>query len=392
MKAFIAAAVSAAILATTSALDVKLSGLNYNPRKGADWDPVDKKCKSATEVAADMKILAGITSNIRLYSMTDCNQVELVLPAAKAAGLNVWVGLWVDNNTATVQAEKDAFTALVKKGVIDSTITGIHVGSEAIYRKEVTADEAIQHFKDVKAVATAAGLKVPMTIADIGDIYVANPQLAAAVDIISANAFPFWEAKPVEDCITYFYSRMLPLIQQAKTNNKAIMISETGWATNGKAAGASVASPENTAIWFNDFHVLATQLKWNYYYYTSFDTTWRTNPGANSTDSDVENFFGLYDTQGVLKPAYANLKVKQRVNVLGSANPFSSSSSGTNSSATTKSPSSSSSSSTPSSGSSSGNSSSTTPNATATKSPSSSSTAMGVAILSVIASVVMTVL
>ncbi|KAF0687026.1 Aste57867_21209 [Aphanomyces stellatus] len=300
-----------------SALDVKLSGVNYNPRKGEDWQPLDKKCKSATEVAADMKSLATITSNIRLYSMTDCNQVELVVPAAKAAGLTVWAGLWVDNNTATYLAEKTAFAGLIQKGVIDSTVIGLHVGSEAIYRKEITADQAIKNFQEVKAMVTAAGLKFPVTIADIGDTYVANPQLVTAVDIVSANAFPFWENKPIEGIIQHFYTRMTPLINLAAAANKKIMISETGWATAGKAAGAGVASPENAATWMNDFFVLATDLKWSYYYYTSFDTTWRTNsdPTANATDGNVEHYFGIFDSTGVMKPAYANLKVKKRVDI-----------------------------------------------------------------------------
>ncbi|RHY10528.1 hypothetical protein DYB25_005647 [Aphanomyces astaci] len=299
--------VVAAMATLTSSLNVKLSGINYNPRKGADWEPLELKCKSASEVATDMKILATVTSNIRLYSMVDCNQMELVVPAAKAAGLTVWAGIWVDKNAATYAAERDAFAALIKKGVIDATVIGLHVGSEAIYRKEVTADEAIKNFKEVKALVTAAGLKFPVTIADIGDVYVANPQLFAAVDIVSANAFPFWEAKPIEGCIEYFYSRMEPLIKLATDNGKKIMIGETGWATQGKADGAST--------WFNDFHVLATDLKWSYYYYTSFDTTWRHNPAVNTSDPEVENFFGIFDVKGVLKPAFAALKVAKRVNI-----------------------------------------------------------------------------
>jgi exo-beta-1,3-glucanase (GH17 family) len=69
------------------------------------------------------------------------------------------------------------------------------------------------------------------------------------VDIVSANAFPFWEKKPIDGCIDYFYSRVQPLIQLANQANKKIMMGESGWASSGNGNPAtSIASPENAAV------------------------------------------------------------------------------------------------------------------------------------------------
>ncbi|KAF0687028.1 Aste57867_21211 [Aphanomyces stellatus] len=305
----------ASLFAVSSALDVKLSGINYNPRKGADWDAYDKKCKSANEIAADMKTLAGITSNIRLYSMTDCNQVELVIPAAKAAGLKVWVGMWIGKDGAGYESEKAKLASLIAANVVDSSVVGLSVGSETVYRKDLTSTQAIAYMKEVKAMVVAAGLKFPVTIADIGDSYMWYPELAAAVDIISINQFPFWEGRAADGAIQFFADRVSPLVKLAKDNNKQIMVGETGWATAGKAKGAGDATPENAAIWLNDFHIYASEQKWTYYYFTSFDTPWKHNPNDASSESEVENYFGLFDAQSQLKPCYAGLSVKKRVSV-----------------------------------------------------------------------------
>ncbi|KAF0687025.1 Aste57867_21208 [Aphanomyces stellatus] len=237
-------------ISTTTAL--KLSGVNYNPRKGQDWEPTEKKCESAAEIAADFKALSTITSNIRLYSMS--------------AGLKVWLGIWIGPNGTGFEAEKVALAGHIEKGLIDSNVIGLHVGSEAIYRKDITADQAIKYFQDIKAMVTTAGLKFPVTIADIGDSYIQNPRLYQAVDscvdVISINQFPFWQKRPIEGCIQFFCTRVTPIIQAAAAANKSLMIGKTGWPTAGVHENASVAFPENAALWLNDFASLANQLNW----------------------------------------------------------------------------------------------------------------------------------
>ncbi|ETW04728.1 hypothetical protein H310_03877 [Aphanomyces invadans] len=312
-----AACIALAALATAAhALDVKLSGINYNPRKGADWDADDARCKSVDEVRADMKLLAAITSNIRLYSMTDCNQMEIVVPAAKEAGLTVWAGMWIGKDGAGFESEKAKLSSLIEKKIIDSSVVGLHVGSETVYRQDLTPKQAIEYMQDVKKLIVQAGLKFPVTIADIGDSYMWYPELAAAVDIISINQFPFWEGRPVDGAIQFMADRVAPLVKLAKENNKQIMVGETGWATAGKAKAAGEASPENAAAWLNDFHVFATEQQWRYYYFTSFDTPWKHNADDPNSEAEVENHFGLFDSTRQLKPCYANLNVKKRVVII----------------------------------------------------------------------------
>ena len=63
---------------TTTAVPISFYGLNYNTRKGPDWAADSERCKSRQEVARDLTVLSRVTNKIRLLSLVDCNQGELV--------------------------------------------------------------------------------------------------------------------------------------------------------------------------------------------------------------------------------------------------------------------------------------------------------------------------
>ncbi|OWY92661.1 Glycoside hydrolase, partial [Phytophthora megakarya] len=62
MKLFLPTLVASLVLMLNGAeaLNVKMPGVNYNSRKGPDWQPDNQKCKTASEVQKDMYALKGI--------------------------------------------------------------------------------------------------------------------------------------------------------------------------------------------------------------------------------------------------------------------------------------------------------------------------------------------
>ncbi|GLD98091.1 hypothetical protein PINS_up006788 [Pythium insidiosum] len=160
-----------------------LDGINYSVRSGPDWAPTNDKCKSADEIARDLSTLARITNRIRIFSLTDCNAARLVLPAAKAIGVSVALGLWVSADDAVFQAEKAELQALLQREdlVSSSVVSSIHVGSEAVYRGDITAAKSIALFSEIKQIVSTSALKAPVTIAEVGDTYLAHPELTDAV-------------------------------------------------------------------------------------------------------------------------------------------------------------------------------------------------------------------
>ncbi|POM67955.1 Putative Glycosyl hydrolase family 17 protein [Phytophthora palmivora] len=210
--------------------------------------------------------------------------------------------MWVDATASSFQAEKAAFQTLLDTGVVTAdNIVGIHVGSEAVYREEVTAAEAISYLEEIRTLckANSAAAKIPLTIADIGDTYTAHPEMIEAVDYVSANYFPFWEKVDIDGAADHFYTRFSALVKTASTYNKEVIVGETGWASDGTDADASPATAANAAKYFYDFYTLAAEKDLMYFYFSAFDEAWKlATLEANET---VEAYFGLFTQDGALK-------------------------------------------------------------------------------------------
>ncbi|KAG6622489.1 putative Glycosyl hydrolase family 17 protein [Phytophthora cinnamomi] len=300
-------AFTSALLTKQSAAQFCIHGINYNPRNGPDWAAEDQRCKSSANIQADISTLAQVSGSIRLYGLGDCDQVSSVVPVAINAGLSVSLGLWVSGDETVFEAEFNRLQTLIQQspGIFTGgSIVDIHVGSEAVYRKDITAEKNIEYLQRVKSLLAAYSLSsVPATIAEIGDVYLAHPELTNAVDFVQANGFPFWEKIAVEDAVEYFDRRMTPLYQQAAALGKRVEIGETGWASGGSSPKASEASPENAARYFFNFYQMAKARSLPFYYFEGFDEEWK----IGTSNASVEGYFGLFHEDRTLKTEIANL-------------------------------------------------------------------------------------
>jgi len=137
---------------TSSANPVALHGLNYNTRKGPDWDP--DRCKQSYEILNDLTLLSRMTKRFRLLSLTDCNQGAMVLEVAQQLDLTLWLGLWVglppENADEESAFEKDfkELQRLIEEepDVLRNHVIGVSVGSEALYREDATLADMIDNF------------------------------------------------------------------------------------------------------------------------------------------------------------------------------------------------------------------------------------------------------
>uniref|UniRef100_K3WMY1 glucan endo-1,3-beta-D-glucosidase n=1 Tax=Globisporangium ultimum (strain ATCC 200006 / CBS 805.95 / DAOM BR144) TaxID=431595 RepID=K3WMY1_GLOUD len=300
------AAIAGATLFSASGTEaLQVFGLNYNARLGPDWAPSETRCKSDASIQQDMKTLKTVTNIVRLYSLVDCDQGTRVIPAAISAGLNVSVGLWVSGDANVFRAEKAQLESLFTRGLITSDkIFDIHVGSEAIYRNDISVAQNIAYLDEIKALRDQypQSKDIPVTIAEISDVYLAHSELVDAVDVVSANNFPFWEKWDVATAAQRFQDRMTPLFALASSKGKRVVIGETGWASDGTSAKASTANPENALTYFRDFYALAKQQRWEYF--EAFDEEWKV---TTAVDAAVEAHFGLFNANGAIKETFASV-------------------------------------------------------------------------------------
>jgi glucan 1,3-beta-glucosidase len=277
------------------ALSPRLYGVNYSLKKGPDWDP--NRCKNRDQVAADLRQLKNeVTDRVRLFSMSDCDTAAIVLSLAPDLGLQVWLGLWVGEDPVIFNDERQRLFDLLSDDSYDfGIVLGIHVSSEAIYRGEITAAQAVQLRNVVRADVDEAGWEsIPVTVCDIIDTNLVNPELTRLDSRVTTfNQFPFWERTVnITNAAEYMSYRVAMIEAQNTDVNRQIIITETGWADAGSNEDANVADPASMAKWMRDFVCLANSRNWQYFWFDAYDTDWRRI--QDNLPNDVEGHFGTW--------------------------------------------------------------------------------------------------
>ena len=188
---------------------------------------------SQNNVTRDIAVLSQLTNTIRLYG-TDCNQTEMVLHAFDKLGLTdmkVWMAVWLDKNTTTNDRGLAAMNDILKKKG-DKPFSGVILGNEVLFRKDLTATQLDQVVSDVKKNFTELSVNLPVAIADLGDDWTAD--LTKNVDVVMSNIHPFFAGVTAEEAAgwTWSFWQTHDVVLTAGTNKKNV-ISEVGWPSEG---------------------------------------------------------------------------------------------------------------------------------------------------------------
>ncbi|GMF29766.1 unnamed protein product [Phytophthora fragariaefolia] len=296
LPAFIASMVTM-FSGNADALNVRVPGINYVPRKGLDWVPENERCKSPSEIQKDLRTLKSITDKIRIYSLIDCNQAEAVLPAAKSVGLQVELGTWtMTSKPETLQKEKAKLASLIDAGLYGDNVSGFFV---AIY-DDFVVDTAVSYVNEIRDYLRSRGIRTPVSLADVSSVFTNYPQLIDAVDYISITSVPFNDAVNVNEAAATALDDMKDVRILAAEKGKKVIVSETTWASGGSHPSLGVASPANQAKYFSDYFQMARARNLDFYWYFAFDTTFR---------EEIMNTCGLFSTNGTLKSQFKELTI-----------------------------------------------------------------------------------
>lgn len=268
---------------------LSLTGLDYGPFHTGQ-DPNRGIFPSTEEIQADMPTLASLTHYIRTYGSTGL--AEAIIQAAEAAHICVASGIWLGNNPAANTIEMTAGERLSSYQAVHA----ITVGNEVLLRRDLSESQLRSDIEEVRA---KLGRAVPITTADTYDEWLAHPDLAQDVDFITVNIYPFWQGISIDSAIQSL-DQAYTQIKKAFPH-KLIVISETGWPSDGPPHGAAVPGTENQARYLKEFTSWAQSHQVQYFYFEAFDEGWKTN------EAGVGTYWGLYQQDGQAKPALSDV-------------------------------------------------------------------------------------
>lgn len=236
------------------------------------------------QIRRRMKIIKPYTKWIRSFSCTDGN--EAIPRIAKEFGIKTLVGAWLGDDAKINKKEIAGLIKLAKEGFVDIAA----VGNEVMYRKDLTENELLAFMHQVKEAIP----NIPMGYVDAYYEFSHRPKITEACDVILANCYPYWEGCSQEYSLIY----MKDMYHQAKkaAKGKKVIISETGWPSQGLGLHGAMPSHDNALKYFINAQIWSKEDNIEMFYFSSFDESWKV--GA---EGDVGAFWGLWDQEERLK-------------------------------------------------------------------------------------------
>ncbi|MDP4600528.1 MAG: glycosyl hydrolase family 17 protein [Polaribacter sp.] len=238
------------------------------------------------QVDRRIKILKPYTKWIRSFSCIEGN--EHIPRIAKKHGMKNLVGAWLGNDMQKNEQEIEGLIQLAKEGCVDIAA----VGNEVLYRKELTPQELLAYILRVKEALKE--LHIPVGYVDAYYEFAHRPEITKACDVILANCYPYWEGCDINQSLLHM-QEMFRIATHAGQGKKVI-ITETGWPSQGSSLGGAHSNAENAMKYFINAQTWAAKDTIEMFYFSSFDESWKV--GA---EGDVGPYWGLWDKHEKLK-------------------------------------------------------------------------------------------
>ena len=241
---------------------------------------------SMDQVEQRVKILKPHVSAIRSFSCIEGN--EYVPMMAKKHGLKTLVGAWLSDDKDDNEREIEGLISLAKAGMVDVAA----VGNEVLYRNDLTLDELVGYINRVKE--ALVGLDIPVGYVDAYYEFSRHPILVESSDVVLANLYPYWEGCPIEYALGHMQSMFGSVVDAAQ--GKPIIITETGWPSQGGGLDGAIAADDAAMKYFIDTVRWTKENEIPLFYFSSFDESWKTGD-----EGDVGAYWGLWDKDENLK-------------------------------------------------------------------------------------------
>lgn len=258
-----------------------MHGLCFSPYEEGQ-NPGDQI--SAEQIHRRMQIIQPYTKWIRSFSCTEGN--ELIPGIAKEYGIKTLVGAWLGKDPEINQREVEGLINLIEEGHVDVAA----VGNEVMYRGDLSKGKLLSHIHQVKEAVSGT----PVGYVDAYYEFSDHPEIADACDIILSNCYPYWEGCHCDYSLPYMKDMYNQALKAGK--GKKVIITETGWPSQGTGIRAAEPSEENFMKYFINTQKWSEEEGIEIFYFSSFDESWKV--GA---EGDVGAYWGIWDKDENLK-------------------------------------------------------------------------------------------
>lgn len=257
-------------------------------------------CKTTSDYEADFDAIKEHSGStiVRVYSTKDCDTAERILPAAKSKGFQIVLGIWVYSDAEDDASFVNDFAEakrVVADGSYDEQIYALTVGSESLYRKDVSGDFLAGRIATVKE----AFPQFKVGTADSWNRFqdgTADPVIRGVADILLVNAFSYWQGQDISNATGSFYDSIFQAyarIEDIKGTNHGIerWVGETGWPSDGNNYQNAEPTLPNAEKFYREATCGMINWGFNVFVFEAFDEPGKMGAiGEDGTVADETNW------------------------------------------------------------------------------------------------------
>lgn len=251
--------------------------------KGITYSPYTNSgsCKDSSTIKSDIEMLSDFDV-IRLYD-TDCSGVEAVL-SAKTSSQKLFAGIYYISKIAdSVSIIK---SAVEEYGSWDDIYT-VSIGNELVNSGDATVSEIKSAVESTRSELEDAGYTGKVVSVDTLVAVQDNTDLCEYSDYIAVNSHPFWDGSVVASDSGSWLKTQIANIKKTCGGSKSVLITETGWPTQGDDYGVAVPSKSNQEAALKS---IVEEVGDQVILFTTYNDLWK---AAGSYG--VEQYWGIFD-------------------------------------------------------------------------------------------------
>ena len=269
------------LLPSPLAAGEKLYCVSYAPFRG-DQNPFGPDIPiDPRQIELDLAQLKQVTDCVRTYSVD--HGLDQIPEIAQRHGMKVLQGLWLSSRPDRSRQQIETTIALAKR--FPEVIAAVIVGNEVLLRGEMSAPDLARTIRAVKS-----QVSMPVTYADVWELWLRHREIATAVDFITVHILPYWEDFPIpaRDAAQHVDA----IRQQIVTAfpDKDIFIGEFGWPSAGRMREGALPSPLDQARVIEGVLALAKRGNYRVNLIEAYDQPWK-----RQLEGTVGGHWGLYD-------------------------------------------------------------------------------------------------
>lgn len=186
---------------------------------------------------------------MRIYA-TDCNQLEAVHQATQSLSMSMIIGVFF-NSAGSAQSDfvdqMGSITSYFESQGGYSGIDLVIIGNECISSGICSAGQLSSFLAQARSSLAGSGYQGPVSTSLILKDWLDNPSLCPDVDVLASNIHPFFSDNTVSPNGSGDYvDSQIQLVQKACGNDgKAVVVTESGWPTQGPANNGMTPSESN---------------------------------------------------------------------------------------------------------------------------------------------------